>query len=180
MPRLLAATLCLAASVCCAQTEATTTQTPTSPVTLADQIAQILSSPDVARDHWGIYVTALDGTPIYALNEAQLFQPASNAKLFTTAAALTISDNELRLEVDPAGTPNQPALVTLEQAAPYYTVQNETQTVATKAEATGVQITRTIGSRTLRLFGSIAVKDEPDLEHVAIEDPAEYAAMVLR
>lgn len=59
-------------------------------VSLSDQIAAILASPAVARDHWGIIVTALDGTPIYSLNEAQLFQPASNAKLFTTAAALAL------------------------------------------------------------------------------------------
>jgi D-alanyl-D-alanine carboxypeptidase/D-alanyl-D-alanine-endopeptidase (penicillin-binding protein 4) len=298
MPRLLAATLCLAASLCVAQTPAP----PVPQLSFADQITQILSATDVARDHWGIYVTALDGTPIFALNEAQLFQPASNAKLFTTAAALallgpdrtlttritgaldpttgivrgdlnligagdanldsqdlpyvppatrpkppagqppaphqtnpmhdindlvaqlvakgvkqitgdivgdntlfpwepypgswsiddavwgygapvsalTIADNELRLSIAPGTAAGQPAFVTLEQAVPYYTVQNETQTVTTKAEATGVQITRTIGSRTLRLYGSIALKDEPDVEHVAIEDPAEYAAMVLR
>jgi D-alanyl-D-alanine carboxypeptidase/D-alanyl-D-alanine-endopeptidase (penicillin-binding protein 4) len=297
MPRLHVLALCLAATYCASA------QLPAPPPPpLAEQITQILSAPEVARDHWGIYVTTLDGTPIYALNEAQLFQPASNAKLFTTSAALallgsdrtfetkvtgklnpathsvegdltlvgvgdanldsqdipyippaarpkppagqppaphqpnpmhdindlvaqlvakgvkqvagdivgddtlfpwdpypeswsiddavwgygapisalTISDNELRLSIAPATAAHQPATVTIEQAVPYYTVQNETQTVATKAEATGVQITRTIGSRTLRLFGSIALKDEPDVEHVAIEDPAEYAAMVLR
>src|SRR5438270_12788693 len=115
MPRLLAATLCLAASVCCAQTEATTTQTPPSPVPLADQIAQILSSPDVARDHWGIYVTALDGTPIYALNEAQLFQPASNTKLFTTAAALALLGPERTFETRVTGKLN-PATHSVEGA----------------------------------------------------------------
>jgi D-alanyl-D-alanine carboxypeptidase/D-alanyl-D-alanine-endopeptidase (penicillin-binding protein 4) len=85
MPRLLVM-LCLAASLCTAQTPATLTP----PLSLTDQVAQILSSPDVARDHWGVYVTTLDGTPIYALNEAQLFQPASNAKLYTTSAAMAL------------------------------------------------------------------------------------------
>ena len=59
-------------------------------VPLADQIATILAAPAVARDHWGILVTTLDGAPIYSFNEAQLFQPASNAKLFTTAAAIAL------------------------------------------------------------------------------------------
>src|SRR5665213_1236871 len=60
------------------------------PPSLPDQITAILAAPAVARDHWGIAVAALDGTPIYSLNDAQLFHPASNAKLFTTAAALAL------------------------------------------------------------------------------------------
>jgi D-alanyl-D-alanine carboxypeptidase/D-alanyl-D-alanine-endopeptidase (penicillin-binding protein 4) len=55
---------------------------------LAQQIQALVAAPAVSRAHWGVMVTAMNGTPIYAMNEAQLFQPASNTKLFTTAAAL--------------------------------------------------------------------------------------------
>src|SRR5271156_3357991 len=57
---------------------------------LAQTIGGLLEEPAVARDHWGIAVIGMDGAPIYSLNEGQLFQPASNAKLFTTAAAMAL------------------------------------------------------------------------------------------
>ena len=273
MPRLAsAAALCLSVTFCAAQLPA--------PAALGDQIAGLLADPAVARDHWGIYVTNLDGQPLYALNEGQLFQPASNAKLFTTAAALallgpshtfttrmtgaldqtsgaihgdltligsgdpsfesfdlpyvaaaprprparaipaphlpvfptdrdiddlvaqlsakgihqidgdivgddtlfpsqpypegwsiddiawgyaapvsalSVADNELRITISPAATPGQQAFIALEQTVPYYVIQNETRTVATRALSTGIHITRMPSSRTLRIFGSIAL-----------------------
>src|ERR1700729_3045551 len=57
---------------------------------LAEKIEEVLAQPAVVRDPWGIAVTAMDGAPIYSLNQGQLFQPASNAKLFTTAAAMAL------------------------------------------------------------------------------------------
>lgn len=57
---------------------------------LSDEIAAILAEPAVSRDHWGISVTEANGAPVYALNDGQFFEPASNAKLLVTAAALAL------------------------------------------------------------------------------------------
>jgi serine-type D-Ala-D-Ala carboxypeptidase/endopeptidase (penicillin-binding protein 4) len=74
--------------------------------TLAQQIDNIISRPDLARAHWGIDVVELEsGKPLYSLNASQLFSPASNAKLFTTAAALAIAGPDYRFHttVETAG-----------------------------------------------------------------------------
>jgi D-alanyl-D-alanine carboxypeptidase/D-alanyl-D-alanine-endopeptidase (penicillin-binding protein 4) len=63
---------------------------------LCDKIAALTSDPTVAMAHWGVSVTTLDGTVLCGINEAQLFRPASNNKLFTTAAALALLGPERR------------------------------------------------------------------------------------
>src|ERR1700738_4631785 len=268
---------------------------------LERQIEGLLADPAVARAHWGVDVGGLDGTPIYALNEVQYFQPASNAKLFTTAAAmallggdatfvtrvftagtiangrlngdlvlmgggdanlsgrelpyvaptlkarqvpgapplpkpdplryleamadqvaatglkgvngdvvgddtlfpwepypqdwsiddtvwgygapvsaLTINDNQIKVTVTPGAVAGQPATVVVDPAVPsYYTLDVSVTTGETKS-GSHVQMERALGSKVLRVYGSIAVDAQADEEEVAIHDPAEYAAVALK
>ena len=77
------------AAVCCLLLAAQLHATPHNPV--VKNIDTILSAPDLARGFWGIEVVSLDsGKTIYAKNADKLFTPASNTKLFTTAAALAL------------------------------------------------------------------------------------------
>jgi D-alanyl-D-alanine carboxypeptidase/D-alanyl-D-alanine-endopeptidase (penicillin-binding protein 4) len=64
---------------------------------LTKEIGAILAQPPLSRAHWGIDVRDLNsGAVIYVQNPDQLFLPASNAKLFTTAAALAIAGPDYR------------------------------------------------------------------------------------
>ncbi|MBS1815100.1 MAG: D-alanyl-D-alanine carboxypeptidase/D-alanyl-D-alanine-endopeptidase [Acidobacteria bacterium] len=264
---------------------------------LQAKIDAMIHEPQVARAHWGIHVTKLDGTPIVAINEGQLFQPASNNKLFTTATvmallptetqrfvttvkgegvfekdgvlrgrlmligggdanlsgrtlpyvppalrptgpqpppnelryigeladqikakgitrvegdvigddimlpwepyandwsiddavwyygapvnALMIADNAINLKIMPGAKVGDSATIVLNPSLPYYTIASQLRTVA-KGEETHYEIQRTIGSRTLRLYGTIAIGHRPISEDIAIEDPAEYAAFALK
>jgi D-alanyl-D-alanine carboxypeptidase/D-alanyl-D-alanine-endopeptidase (penicillin-binding protein 4) len=260
---------------------------------LADQVQALVAEPGVVRAHWGVSVVGLDGAPIYQLHEGQYFQPASNAKLFTTAAAihllgedqrfttvlegpagppgaktlegdlvlhgvgdanlsgraipyvpgsarvvpevdplrylgeladgvaaagitrvkgdvvgddtlfpwqpyapdwaaddllwgygapvsaLTVNDNQLRLVVTPGERAGDAAAVTLVPAVTYYTVEGSVKTVAAKA-ADGVEVSRDLGSKVLKVSGTIAARSRVFEEEIAIQDPAEFAAIALK
>lgn len=64
---------------------------------LAEKINAILSQPQFAKAHWGIDAVDLTtGKAIYTLNQDQLFMPASNMKLATTAAVLAAAGPDYR------------------------------------------------------------------------------------
>lgn len=103
-------------------------------------------------------------------------------------SALTISDNELRLTITPRktvksseGAEDRAAIVELEQnGVPYYSVQSEVTTGEAYTPAQGVQVEHAPGSRVLRVYGKLSADARPDVEYIAIDDPAAYAAMALR
>ncbi len=58
---------------------------------LSTQLNEIFDDPNFGNAHWGVAIQSLEtGEYFYRRNENKLFMPASNLKLFTTAAGLLI------------------------------------------------------------------------------------------
>ena len=78
------------------------------PRDIATEIEAIIETPEQKRSHWGILIETLNSEQIlYQLNANRYFTPASNVKLFTTAAALYQlgADYQIRTPVYISGTP---------------------------------------------------------------------------
>jgi D-alanyl-D-alanine carboxypeptidase/D-alanyl-D-alanine-endopeptidase (penicillin-binding protein 4) len=95
-------------------------------------------------------------------------------------SALTINDNQIKVTVTPGLTAGSPATVVVDPAVPAYYTLDVSVTTGEKKSGSHVQMERALGSKALRVYGSIAVDAQPDEEDVAIHDPAEYAAIALK
>lgn len=80
---------------------------PEHPQNLSRDVVQMLSEPEAAQGYWGIYAVSLDsGKIVFAQNQDKLFTPASNTKLFTTAAVFGLigPDYRFKTTVEAMGT----------------------------------------------------------------------------
>jgi D-alanyl-D-alanine carboxypeptidase/D-alanyl-D-alanine-endopeptidase (penicillin-binding protein 4) len=102
-------------------------------------------------------------------------------------SALTVHENVIDLSVKAAAKSGDPAELTLVPSLGYYTVNKpvagegwtpDVYTLDMGADQVGIE--RAPGSRDLRIFGDVAAKYPPVHQELAIEDPAEYAALALK
>jgi D-alanyl-D-alanine carboxypeptidase/D-alanyl-D-alanine-endopeptidase (penicillin-binding protein 4) len=66
-------------------------------IALAQQIDRAIDESDLAQARWGVFVVSMsDGRVLYSRNGDKLFTPASNMKIYTTAAALDLLGADYR------------------------------------------------------------------------------------
>lgn len=82
---------------------------------LGREITRLIEEGDFAQARWGVSVVSLrDGRVLYARDAQRLFTPASNMKLFATAAALDLlgADYRWRTSVYAAAEPDAQGIIT--------------------------------------------------------------------
>jgi D-alanyl-D-alanine carboxypeptidase/D-alanyl-D-alanine-endopeptidase (penicillin-binding protein 4) len=94
-------------------------------------------------------------------------------------SALTVNDNTLTIEVRPADREGSSAWFGVEPWAEFYEFVNEVRTIASGAK-TEISVDREPGSRRVVLTGSIPVGAEPRRISLAVEEPAEFDAALLK
>ncbi len=94
-------------------------------------------------------------------------------------SALTVNDNTLVVELRPGVREGDFAWFGVEPWAEFYEFVNEVRTAASGANAR-VSADREPGSRRVVLRGSIALAAEPRRITLAVEEPAEFAAALLK
>src|SRR5207253_9692094 len=104
MARSCAVLVLLLATVASAQSRA-----QTDPTALSRRVETLLTAPELQRNLWGVQVVSLpEGKVLYQRNADKLMQPASNTKLFTTAAVLGLigPDYKFQTTVEAAAAPD--------------------------------------------------------------------------
>lgn len=93
----------------------------------------------------------------------------------TAVAALNLDDNEMVITVQPSAPGQAPAV----QIPGYFTLRNEAVTVAVGGK-TQLFVERSVNGNELRLYGTVPADAKPWSDRIGIDDPAHYAAWVLK
>ena len=94
-------------------------------------------------------------------------------------SALSVNDNTLFLELRPGEREGAPAWFGIEPWADYYKIQN-TITTGPRGSEQKIQVSREPGSRLIVLSGIVPLNAEPHTLALAVEEPAEHAAHLLK
>jgi D-alanyl-D-alanine carboxypeptidase/D-alanyl-D-alanine-endopeptidase (penicillin-binding protein 4) len=96
-------------------------------------------------------------------------------------SALTIHDNQIVMQVMPNAKGIKAAVLTMTPALPYYAIQSELDTFNYGGDCDArLRYRRDVGSKNLKIDGDIAPGAPPCVQAIAIQDPAEYAALALK
>ncbi len=94
-------------------------------------------------------------------------------------SALAVNDNTISLELRPGEREGDPAWFGVEPWADYYRIENEVRTGPAGSERK-LEVSREPGSRLFVLRGTIPLRAGPHMLTLAVEEPAEHAAHLLK
>ena len=94
-------------------------------------------------------------------------------------SALTINDNSLTITVRPGVRAGELAEVSLDPPLEYYEIDNRVLTTGVGGQRK-IQWDREPGSRQVRIWGGMPLRDRGEEVALAIDDPPEYAARAFR
>ncbi len=94
-------------------------------------------------------------------------------------SALAVNDNVIILELRPGAREGDPLWFGVEPSAGYYTIQNEARTGA-KGSERKLEVRREPGSKLIYVGGTMPLDAQPHKLEIAVEDPAEHAAVLLK
>lgn len=95
-------------------------------------------------------------------------------------SALAINDNVVFLNISPAARAGDPAFFSLSPFADYYRIDNRVLTMPAGSGARNISIRHRPGSHRLELRGTIPLDDPGYGEALAVDDPAQWSALLLR
>jgi D-alanyl-D-alanine carboxypeptidase/D-alanyl-D-alanine-endopeptidase (penicillin-binding protein 4) len=140
---------------------------------LADQVAargvKRVDGDITGDDSWYVWQPYAEG---WAVDDTQFDFGAA-------ASALSINDNTVSLAILPAARAGDPAELVLDPPVEYFRIGNRVRTVPAGGPRE-IHFERDQGSREVRLWGSIPVRDRGETLLLGIEDPAEFAALAFR